>query len=290
MDDSPIVFPESPVSPSILQALIPVAVLISLLSFSVYLFGEDASYGPNQIALCVGAAVAALIGWNNGQSWEEIEHSIVSGISVALKPCLILFSVGLLIGTWIMSGTVPTMIYYSLLILDPSIFYAASCLICALIALSIGSSWTVAGTVGIALIGASAGLGLSPEITAGAIISGGQGTAEATVTLQLTEEAGGTTRGTVSADLKLSGKAAAMGKGVIGNVTEQMMALFASNLQAMITAPAAAKTFETRAGCASANRDTWPITGVIAFIRSFNLGIRAEPMRIFKPVSRLLKV
>ena len=68
----------------------------------------------------------------------------------------------------------------------------------------------------------------------------GQGTAEATVTLQLTEEAGGTTRGTVSADLKLSGKAAAMGKGVIGNVTEQMMALFAGNLQAMITAPAAA--------------------------------------------------
>ncbi|GIT21113.1 MAG: hypothetical protein CM1200mP40_07950 [Gammaproteobacteria bacterium] len=71
-----------------------------------------------------------------------------------------------------MSGTVPTMIYYSLLILDPSIFYAASCIICALIALSIGSSWTVAGTVGIALIGASAGMGLSPEITAGAIISG----------------------------------------------------------------------------------------------------------------------
>ena len=71
-----------------------------------------------------------------------------------------------------MSGTVPTMIYYSLLILDPSIFYSASCIICALIALSIGSSWTVAGTVGIALIGAAAGLGMSVEIAAGAIISG----------------------------------------------------------------------------------------------------------------------
>ena len=79
---------------------------------------------------------------------------------------------GLLIGSWIISGTVPSMIYYSLLILDPSVFYFASCLICALIALSIGSSWTVAGTVGIALIGAGAGLGLSPAITAGAIISG----------------------------------------------------------------------------------------------------------------------
>lgn len=174
MEDSNSEFTQTPapVSPSILQALTPVAVLIGLLSFSVYLFGEDASYGPNQIALCVGAALAALIGWNNGQSWDEIEQAIITGISVSLKPCLILFSVGLLIGTWIMSGTVPTMIYYSLQILDPSIFYAASCAICALIALSIGSSWTVAGTVGIALIGAAAGLGLSLEITAGAIISG----------------------------------------------------------------------------------------------------------------------
>lgn len=158
--------------PSVLQALTPVAVLIGLLSFSVYLFGEDASYGPNQIALCIGAAVAAIIGWRNGQSWEDIEESIITGVTVSLKPILILFSVGLLIGSWILSGTVPTMIYYSLLILDPAIFYVASCVICALIALSIGSSWTVAGTVGIALIGAAAGMGLSVEITAGAIISG----------------------------------------------------------------------------------------------------------------------
>ena len=158
--------------PTISQALLPVISLVALLSFSVFLFGEDASYGPNQIALCMGATVAALIGWYNGQGWNELEASIIKGISVALKPCLILFSVGLLIGTWILSGTVPTMIYYSLLILDPGIFYAASCVICAFIALSIGSSWTVAGTVGIALIGAAAGLGLSVEITAGAIISG----------------------------------------------------------------------------------------------------------------------
>tara|TARA_B110000858_G_scaffold49124_1_gene56650 strand:- start:22111 stop:23607 length:1497 start_codon:yes stop_codon:yes gene_type:complete len=157
---------------TILQALTPVFALISLLSFSVYLFGEDASYGPNQIALIIGAVVASIIGWRNGQDWQQIENAIVSGVTIALKPILILFSVGLLIGSWILSGTVPTMIYYSLLILDPAIFYAASCLICGLIALSIGSSWTVAGTVGIALIGAAAGLGLSLEITAGAIISG----------------------------------------------------------------------------------------------------------------------
>ena len=158
--------------PSILQAFIPVSVLILLLSLSVYLFGEDASYGPNQIALCVGAIFTALVGWHNGQTWADIEQSIIIGITVAIKPLLILFCVGSLIGSWIMSGTVPTMIYYSLVILDPSIFYAASCVICALIALSIGSSWTVAGTVGVALIGASSGMGLSAEITAGAIISG----------------------------------------------------------------------------------------------------------------------
>lgn len=154
------------------QAAVPVLVLIALLSLSVYLFGADASAGPNQIALCVGAAAAALIGWRNGCAWADIETGIVNGVTVAVKPILILFSVGLLIGSWILSGTVPTMIYYSLLILHPAVFYTASCLICALVALSIGSSWTVAGTVGIALIGAAAGLGLSPEITAGAIISG----------------------------------------------------------------------------------------------------------------------
>lgn len=164
--------PVLPVSPSVAQALTPVFVLVCLLSLSVYLFGADASYGANQIALCVGAIVAALIGCHNGQSWEQIEASIVSGITIALKPILILFCVGLLIGSWILSGTVPTMIYYSLLLLDPAIFYAACCLICGMIALSIGSSWTVAGTVGIALIGAAAGLGLSVEIAAGAIISG----------------------------------------------------------------------------------------------------------------------
>jgi NhaC family Na+:H+ antiporter len=160
------------IDPSVQQALIPVLVLIALLSFSVYLFGEDASYGPNQIALCMGAVAAAIIGWRNGLTWETTEAAIISGITIAIKPVLILFSVGLLIGTWILSGTVPTMIYYSLRILDPAIFYAATCLICGLIALSIGSSWTVAGTVGIALIGAAAGMGLSLEITAGAVISG----------------------------------------------------------------------------------------------------------------------
>ena len=84
---------------TILQALFPVATLVLLLSLSVYLFGEDASYGPNQIALCIGAAFAAAIGWRNGLSWEATEDAIVAGITISLKPILILFSVGVLIGT-----------------------------------------------------------------------------------------------------------------------------------------------------------------------------------------------
>lgn len=158
--------------PSILQALVPVVFLIVLLFFSVKLFGSDSSYGANQIALILSAAIAVLIGLFNGQTWKELEAGIVDGISLAMGAMLILLMVGSLIGTWILAGTVPTMIYYGLQILSPDYFYVASCIICAIVAVSIGSSWTTAGTVGIGLIGISQGLGLDPAITAGAIISG----------------------------------------------------------------------------------------------------------------------
>lgn len=158
--------------PSMLQALMPVAFLIVLLFFSVKLFGSDSSYGANQIALILSAAIAVLIGLFNGQTWKELEAGIVDGISLAMGAMLILLMVGSLIGTWILAGTVPTMIYYGLQILSPDYFYVASCIICAIVAVSIGSSWTTAGTVGIGLIGISQGLGLDPAITAGAIISG----------------------------------------------------------------------------------------------------------------------
>ena len=106
------------------------------------IFGEDSSSGANQIALVIGAVIATIVGIRNGHSWKVIEENIVGGISTALPAIMILFSVGSLIGTWMLSGTVPTMIYYGLLLLDPSIFYPASCLLCAITALSIGSSWT----------------------------------------------------------------------------------------------------------------------------------------------------
>ncbi|WP_144394071.1 Na+/H+ antiporter NhaC [Pleionea sediminis] len=158
--------------PSLLDALIPVLFLIGLLVLSVYFYEDNSSLGANQIALLLSAGLAALIGVKNGYNWKTIEQGIVKGISSALGAILILLAVGSLIGTWLLAGTVPTMIYYGLQILEPSIFYFAACLICALVSVSIGSSWTTAGTIGVALIGVANGLGLSPEITAGAIISG----------------------------------------------------------------------------------------------------------------------
>jgi NhaC family Na+:H+ antiporter len=158
--------------PSLLDAITPLAVLIALLSLSVYLFGEDSSYGANQVALVIATSVASFIALKNGHQWAHIHVAISSGISVAIGAMLILLAVGALIGAWMLSGTVPAMVYYGLKVLHPSVFYAATCLICALVALAVGSSWTVAGTLGIGLMGVALGLGLRPEITAGAIISG----------------------------------------------------------------------------------------------------------------------
>tara|TARA_Y100000758_G_scaffold143274_1_gene101637 strand:- start:44 stop:1513 length:1470 start_codon:yes stop_codon:yes gene_type:complete len=159
-------------SPSMVDALIPIISLIIMLVLSVYLYGDASSSGANQIALLLGACIAAIIGVKNGYDWKEIEKGIVKGISMGMGAIMILLAVGSLIGTWIISGTVPSMIYYGMNILAPSIFYFAACVICALSALSIGSSWTVAGTLGVALMGIAAGLGLSGPVTAGAVISG----------------------------------------------------------------------------------------------------------------------
>ena len=157
---------------SLTDALIPVFALISMLAAAVYLFSSDSSAGANQIALILAASIAIVIGVKNGYTWSEIEKGIVQSVGVATGALLILFSVGSLIGTWILAGTVPTMIYYGMQILNPDYFYAACCLLCAVVALSIGSSWTVAGTLGIALIGIASAMGLNIEMTAGAIISG----------------------------------------------------------------------------------------------------------------------
>ena len=163
---------ETPKEPTLIDALIPVVSLILMLFLSVKLFGSDSSSGPNQIVLTLGAAIATIVAIQNGHRWSDLLDAIVKGIGTSMGAVLILLSVGGLIGTWLMAGTVPSLIYYGLELLSPQWFYVATCLICAIAALSTGSSWTVAGTLGVALIGVSMGLGLSPAIAAGAIISG----------------------------------------------------------------------------------------------------------------------
>ncbi|MEC8328301.1 MAG: Na+/H+ antiporter NhaC [Pseudomonadota bacterium] len=155
-----------------LDALIPISVLVLLLGTSVYLYSDDSSYGPNQIALLFSAAIAVIIGLKNGFKWAELEEAMIKGITISLGAVLILLMVGALIGTWLLSGTVPSLIYFGLQLINPHWFYAASCILCAIVALSIGSSWTTAATIGVALLGVSTGLGLDQVVTAGAVISG----------------------------------------------------------------------------------------------------------------------
>ena len=157
-------------SPSLFHALIPVVALILFIGGNALIHGGE-DWTPH-IPLVLAAAVAALTGIISGVSWENIENGIVEGISIGMKAVLILCVVGIMIGTWIASGIVPIMIYYGLQIMHPSFFLVATCLVCSIVSLATGSSWTTAGTVGIALIGVGQGLGVPLPMVAGAIISG----------------------------------------------------------------------------------------------------------------------
>jgi len=125
----------TPKSPSLLDAMIPIVALVIMLALSVYLFGDSSSSGPNQIVLTLGAAIASIVAIRLGYHWGELQRAIIAGISTAMIAILILLSVGGLIGTWLMAGTVPSLIYYGLELLNPKFFYVASCLICAIAAL-----------------------------------------------------------------------------------------------------------------------------------------------------------
>src|SRR5690606_11772375 len=158
--------------PSLAQALAPLLFLAVALAVAVHLYGDDASYGANQISLLLAAGIAAVFGLRNGMRWDDIQDALVYGVSLGVVPVFSLRAVGSLVGTWMLSGTVPLMIVYGMELMHPGYFYPAACLICAIVALAIGSSWTVAGTLGVALIGVAEGLDMSPAITAGAVISG----------------------------------------------------------------------------------------------------------------------
>lgn len=159
-------------APSYLDALIPVITLIALVGASVALFGLNAVNGPLQVAIILSTMITSMIILKNGHSWEEISESGRKGIATVSGAIFILFSVGALIGTWNLSGTIPTMVYYGIIMITPNWFYPIAFLVCVGVSLSIGSSWTTAGTLGVGLVGLATMLGLSPEITAGAVISG----------------------------------------------------------------------------------------------------------------------
>ncbi|WP_081209801.1 Na+/H+ antiporter NhaC [Salegentibacter sediminis] len=157
---------------NILEALIPVIALVAMLAFNVYVFGDDALSGSNQFILLLGGAVAAIVGYFNNTKYDKMIDEVASNIQSTAGAILILLMVGALAGTWLISGIIPTMIYYGLQILNPTIFLAACVVICAVISVATGSSWTTSATVGIALIGIAEALGISVGMTAGAILSG----------------------------------------------------------------------------------------------------------------------
>ena len=158
---------------SIWEALLPVVILVGMLFYNVYFaFGDDALSGSNQFILLLGAAVAAIVGFFNKVSYEQMMEEVAKNVKSTTGALLILLMVGSLAGTWLISGIIPTMIYYGLQILNPTIFLAACVVICAIISIATGSSWTTSATVGIALIGIGGALDISLGMTAGAVISG----------------------------------------------------------------------------------------------------------------------
>ncbi|MEM7186955.1 MAG: Na+/H+ antiporter NhaC, partial [Bacteroidota bacterium] len=158
---------------NIWEALIPVIALVIMLFYNVgYAFGDDALSGSNQFILLMGAAIAAVVGAFNKVRYKQMLEEVAENVKSTTGALLILLMVGALAGTWLISGIIPTMIYYGLQILNPTIFLASCVVICAIISIATGSSWTTSATVGIALIGIAEALGISLGMTAGAVLSG----------------------------------------------------------------------------------------------------------------------
>ena len=160
---------DHPRSPSLVLSLVPVAVVMTILGLAIPLLGASASA---RLPLIVGSVLVVLIGLKLGYSWKTLQEGMVKGISIGLPSILILLSIGILIGSWLASGVVPLLVTYGLQLLTPEVFLVACCLICAVVSVVTGSSWTTAATIGVALIGVAEGLEVSKAMTAGAIVSG----------------------------------------------------------------------------------------------------------------------
>jgi NhaC family Na+:H+ antiporter len=159
-------------NPTLFQSFIPIFFLIAFLSLNVYFFGEDTLSGANQFALILAATVGGIMAVSLGHKWLDVRGKVVKSISSAMPSMLILLLIGSLAGTWLLSGVVPSLIYYGLKILHPNIFLFATVVICSLVSLATGSSWSTVATIGVALLGIGNALGFSSGIVAGAIISG----------------------------------------------------------------------------------------------------------------------
>ena len=160
-------------NPHPLIACIPVVVLIGLLAIAISLFGSDSLSGGSQIALLMGMAVCVSLSMAIYKTpWRTFEQQIKTTLGEVSITLLILLCVGMLAGSWMISGIVPTLIYYGVQIMSPQFFLVSSCIICALVSLLSGSSWTTIATIGVALLGIGHALGVSEAWTAGAIISG----------------------------------------------------------------------------------------------------------------------
>lgn len=157
---------------SIYEALVPVLILIILLAYNVSVFGDDALSGSNQFILLMGGAVAAIVGFRNKVTYKKMMGKVADNLHSTSGALIILLLVGALAGTWLISGIIPSMIYYGLKILNPTIFLPATVIICSIISVATGSSWTTSATVGIALVGIGKTIGLPPGLVAGAVISG----------------------------------------------------------------------------------------------------------------------
>lgn len=157
--------------PGFFEALIPIICLIVLLTINVFLF-EDTLAGANQIALLLAATVGGIIVHRNGLKWGETKDQIIKTIGSAMPSMLILLLIGSLAGTWMISGIVPTMIYYGMDIISPRLFLITALVVCAVVSVATGSSWSTIATIGVALLGIGKAIGIGEPVVAGAIISG----------------------------------------------------------------------------------------------------------------------
>lgn len=159
--------PDRARAPHFWEAMISLASLVLGISISIVIYGLDP-----QIPMLIGVTVASLVAMRCGFNWNTIQNGMISGITNALPATIILILVGILIGVWILAGVVPTLIYYGLNVLSPSLFLPATVIICAISSLATGTSWGTTGTIGVALMGIGAGLGFPLPLVAGAVLSG----------------------------------------------------------------------------------------------------------------------